>query len=92
MAYALFAATKRYDLTMAIMKTAPGTTLKDPEIKIDNKTLKNIDAFTFLGCTLASNNSLDKEISNRIVNLRKRVWTETNYAVYRVLVLSALLY
>ena len=42
------------------------TTLKDPEIKIDNKTLKNIDAFTYLGCTLTSNNSLDKEISNWI--------------------------
>ena len=91
MANALSAATKRYDLTMAIMKTAPGTTLKDPEIKIDNKTLKNIDAFTYLRCTLASNNSLDKEISNRIAKastafsrLRKRVWNETKCAVYRV--------
>ena len=111
MAYALFAATKRYGLTISITKTevlyqpAPGTTRKDPEIKIDNQTLKNVDAFTYLGCTLTSNNSLDKEISNRIAKasaafgrLRKRVWderglkTETKCAVYRAVVLSALLY
>ena len=111
MANALSAATKRYGLTISIKKTevlyqpAPGTTRKDPEIKIDNQKLKNVDAFTYLGCTLTSNNSLDKEISNRIAKasaafgrLRKRVWderglkTETKCAVYRAVVLSALLY
>ena len=84
---------------------APGTAKKVPEIKIDNQTLKNVDAFTYLGSTLTSNNSLDKEISSRIAKasasfgrLRKRVWDDrglkidTKCAVYRAVVLSALLY
>ena len=111
MANALSAATKRYGLTISIKKTevlyqpAPGTIRKEPEIRIDNQVLKNVDAFTYLGSTLTSNNSLDKEISNRIAKassafgrLRKRVWDdrglkiETKCAVYRAVVLSALLY
>ena len=112
MATALSNATKRYGLTISIKKTevlyqpAPGTTRKEePEIKIDNQILKNVDAFTYLGSTLTSNNTLDKEISSRIAKassafgrLRKRVWDdrglkiETKCAVYRAVVLSALLY
>ena len=111
MANALSVATKRYGLTISIKKTevlyqpAPGTIRKEPEIRIDNQVLKNVDAFTYLGSTLTSNNSLDKEISNRIAKassafgrLRKRVWDvrglrlETKCAVYRAVVLSALLY
>ena len=111
MADALSAATKRYGLTISIKKTevlyqpAPGSIRKEPEIKIDNQILKNVDAFAYLGSTLTSNNSLDKEISNRIAKassafgrLRKRVWddrglkSETKCDVYRAVVLSALLY
>ena len=111
LANALSTATKRYGLTISIKKTevmyqpAPGTAKKVPEIKIDNQTLKNVDAFTYLGSTLTSNNSLDKEISSRIAKasasfgrLRKRVWDnrglkiDTKCAVYRAVVLSALLY
>ena len=112
MATALSNATKRYGLTISIKKTevlyqpAPGTTRKEePEIKIDNQILKNVDAFTYLGSTLTSNNTLDKEISSRIAKassafgrLRKRVWDdrglkiETKCAVYIAVVLSDLLY
>ena len=111
MADALSAATKRFGLTISIKKTevlyqpAPGSVGKQPEIKIDDQILKTVDAFAYLGSTLTSNNSLDKEISNRIAKasaafgrLRKRVWddrglrAETKCAVYRAVVLSALLY
>ena len=111
MADALSAATKRYGLTISIKKTevlyqpALGSVGKQPEIKIDNQTLRNVDAFAYLGSTLTSNNSLDKEISSRLAKasaafgrLRKRVWddrglrAETKCAVYRAVVLSALLY
>ncbi|KAL8625309.1 hypothetical protein ACOMHN_030067 [Nucella lapillus] len=73
------------------------------EIKIDGKVLNNVDSFTYLGSSLSSSNSLDKEISNRIAKasasygrLHKRVWNErglnleTKCAVYRAL--TALLY
>ncbi|KAL8568596.1 hypothetical protein ACOMHN_006257 [Nucella lapillus] len=76
-----------------------------PEIKIDGKVLNNVDSFTYLGSSLSSSNSLDKEISNRIAKasasygrLHKRVWNErglkleTKCAVYRGVVLTALLY
>ena len=64
-----------------------------------------MDSFTYLGSTISSSNSLDKEISSRIAKanasfgrLQKRVWTErgirtdTKCAVYRAVVLTALLY
>ncbi|KAL8570481.1 hypothetical protein ACOMHN_034516 [Nucella lapillus] len=76
-----------------------------PEMKINGKVLNNVDSFTYLGSSLSSSNSLDKEISNRIAKanasygrLLKRVWNErglkleTKCAVYRAVVLTALLY
>ena len=65
----------------------------------------NVECFTYLGSKMTSSNSLDKEISNRIAKasasygrLHKRVWSdrgltvETKCAVYRAVVLTALLY
>ncbi|KAL8589063.1 hypothetical protein ACOMHN_055076 [Nucella lapillus] len=76
-----------------------------PEIKIDGKILTNVDSFTYLGISLSSSNSLDKEISNCIAKasasygrLHKRVWNERGLklekkcAVYNAVVLTALLY
>ena len=80
-------------------------TASTPKIKIDGKILNCVDSFTYLGSSLSSSNSLDKEISTRIAKasasygrLQKRVWcdrglsVETKCAVYKAVVLSALLY
>ena len=54
-----------------------------PETKIDGKTLNNVDSSTYLGSSLSSSNSLNKEVSNRIAKasasygrLHKQVWNE----------------
>ena len=104
-------ATKRFGLTISIKKTevlfqpARGSTASAPKIKIDGKILNCVDSFTYLGSSLSSCNSLDKEISTRIAKaiasygrLQKRVWCdrglriETKCAVCKAVVLSALLY
>ena len=68
----LSAATKRFGLFKSIKTTevmfqpAKGSTGNMPEIKNDGKALNNVDCFTYLGSSLSSSNSLDKEVSNRI--------------------------
>lgn len=65
-------ATKRFGLTISIKKRevllqpARGSTASTPKIKIDGKILNCVDSFTYLGSSLSSSNSLDKEISTRI--------------------------
>ena len=67
----LSAATNHFGLTISIKKTevmfqpAKESTAM-PEIKIDGKFLNNVESFTYLGSSLSSPNSLDKEVSNRI--------------------------
>ncbi|KAL8582730.1 hypothetical protein ACOMHN_051516 [Nucella lapillus] len=91
--------------TEVIFQPSKGSTANMPEIKIDGKVLNNVDSFTYFGSSLSFSNSLDKEISNRIAKasasygrLHKRVWNErgfkleTKCAVYRAVVLTALLY
>jgi hypothetical protein len=91
--------------TEVLFQPATGARASMPEIKIDGKALNNADSFTYLGSCLSSTNNLDKEISSRIAKasasfgrLRRRVWNErglkkvTKCAVYRAVVLSALLY
>ena len=88
-----------------LFQPARGSTASTPKIKIDGKILNCVDSFTYLGSSLSSSNSLDKEISTRIAKanasygrLQKRVWCdrglsiETKCAVYKAVVLSALLY
>ena len=88
-----------------LFQPAKASTNSIPNIQIDGKVLNNVDSFTYLGSTLSSNNSLDKEISSRIAKasasfgrLQKRVWKErglrqdTKCAVYKAVVLTALLY
>ena len=91
--------------TEVLFQPARGSTASTPKIKIDGKILNSVDSFTYPGSNLSSSNSLDKEISTRIANtsashgrLQKRVWCdrglniETECAVYKAVVLSALLY
>ena len=91
--------------TEVLFQPARGYKASTPKIKIDGKILNCVDSFTYLGSSLSSSNSLDKEISTRIAKasasygrLQKRVWCdrglsiETKCAVYKAVVLSALLY
>lgn len=91
--------------TEVMFQPAKGSSAPAPVIKIDGKALNTVDTFTYLGSKLSASNSLDKEISNRIAKasasygrLNKKIWSnrglklETKCAVYRAVVLTALLY
>ena len=99
-------AAKAFGLTISIKKTevlcqaAP-----EPSAKIDGAALKNVEDFTYLGSCPSSSGGLDTEISRRLSKassafgrLWTRVWPErgttqaTKLAVYRAVVLPALLY
>ena len=104
-------ATKLFGLTISIKKTevlyqpAPGTRPTPPQIKIDGAELKNVDQFKYLGSTMSSDGTLDKEIVARISKasqsmgrLRSRVLKNRNIRlltkikVYKSVVLTSLLY
>ena len=100
-------ACEEFGLTISIKKTnimcqdAP----RIPTISIGNEVLEVTESFTYLGSTITSNLSLDKEIDQRIGKasgvmgkLQKRVWDNphltlnTKIKVYQACVLSTLLY
>ena len=83
-----------------LFQPARGSTASTPKIKIDGRILNCVDSLTYLGSSLSSSNSLDKEISTRIAKanasygrLQKRVWCdrglsiETKCAVCKAVVL-----
>ena len=76
-----------------------------PQIHIDGSQLKTVDDFTYLGSCLSKSANLDLGISRRLAKanlsfgrLWTRVWQErgiimqTKIAVYRAVVMSALLF
>lgn len=76
-----------------------------PSISIDDKVLENTDHFKYLGSTITSHLSLDKEIDTRIAKavaisskLSMKVWDNNNISlntklrVYQACVLNTLLY
>ncbi|XP_038062349.1 uncharacterized protein LOC119732818 [Patiria miniata] len=100
-------ACKEFALTISIKKThVMGQEVETPpSISIDNKTLDCVGTFTYLGSTVASNLSLDAELSTRLARaatvmarLAKRVWSNKNLTVrtklqvYQACVISTLLY
>jgi len=104
-------ASKAFGLTISLKKTevmlqpAPGLLLPAPHIVIDGTELNNVESFTYLGSTMTSSCSMDKEVSNRIAKagssfgrLWTRLWSErgirlqTKLAVYKAVVITALLY
>lgn len=83
----------------------PGSSDAGDDIHIDGENLATVSRFKYLGTTVTNNNKLDAELEIRISNasrafgrLKDRVWyskdltTKTKSAVYRAIVLSALLY
>ena len=100
-------ACKEFGLTISIKKTnVMGQNVPTPpSISINNEVLEVTNHFTYLGSTVTSNLSLDKEIDKRIAEaaavlskLSKRVWNisqltlNTKLKVYQACVLSTLLY
>ena len=77
-------ACKEFGLTISIKKTEVmgQNTTNPPNITIDEKVLEVADQFTYLGSTISSNLSLDRELDKRIgkasgtmSRLNKRVWS-----------------
>ena len=89
-----------------MLQPAPGLTPPpEPSIVIEGTKLNNVECFTYLGSTLTSTGSMDREVSNRLAKagasfgrLWTRVWRErgiklpTKLAVYRAVVMTSLLY
>ena len=105
------AASVEFGLTINISKTevlyqpAPGTPHKDPDLHIHREPIKSVQNYTYLGCVISSDNSIDLEITRRIQSaasafgaLDARVWSQrgiklaTKCKLYRVFVLPCLLY
>ena len=82
-----------------------GKSYQPPSIILNDKPLKVVEKFVYLGSTLHQNGSLDSEVSSRIQKaadafgkLEKKVWSQhgiklsTKIMVYRAFVISSLLY
>ena len=73
LASCLSEAAKAFGLTISLRKTevmlqpAPGLTPPpEPSIVIEGTKLNNVECFTYLGSTLTSTGSMDREVSNRL--------------------------
>ena len=91
--------------TVTLYQPPPSQTSIDPHVEIYGTPLKSVKNFTYLGSTVASDNTIDVEINNRIRaasgtfgGLWKRVWSQhgisvpTKCKVYKAIVLTTLLY
>ena len=95
-----------FGLTISLKKTnvLGQDTMQLPAITIDEHELDVVEKFTYLGCTITNNLSLDTEIDKRIgkaattvAHLTSRVWTnpkltvKTKMVVYNACVVSTLM-
>ena len=101
-------AAQLFGLTISLSKTevlhqpAPGSLTPPPSMHIDNTQLKMVDSFKYVGSVISSDDSLDKEISNRIskamghfcawVLNNHNIQLQTKLKVYRAVVLTSSLY
>ena len=101
----LFGLTISTKKTVTLYQPPPGQTSIGPRIEIYGTSLQPVKNFTYLGSTIASDNTIDVEINNRIraasgafAGLWKRVWSQhgikisTKCKVYKAIVLPTLLY
>ena len=91
--------------TVTLYQPPPGQTSIDPPVEIYGTPLKSVKNFTYLGSTVASDNTIDVEVNNHIQAASgafggrwKRVWSQhgisvfTKCKVYKAIVLPTLLY
>ena len=96
----MFGLTINTKKTVTLYQPPPGQTSIDPHVEIYGTQLKTVTNFTYLGSTVASDNTIDVEINNRIQaasgavgGLWKRVWSQhgisvsTKCKVYKEIVL-----
>ena len=101
----MFGLTINTKKTVTLYQPPPGQTSIEPHVEIYGTPLKAVKNFTYLGSTVASDNTIDVEIKNRIQaasgafgGLGKRVWSQhgisvsTKCKVYKAIVLPTLLY
>jgi transcription termination factor 2 len=101
----MFGLTISLGKTEVLLQPAPNTTPPQPCITIDGTQLKNVDTFKYLGSTISSDGTLDKEIAARIqkasqalgrlrtkVLQHKDIRLSTKLKVYNAIVLPSLLY
>ena len=101
----LFGLTISTKKTVTLHQPPPGQTSTNLHIEIYGTLLKSVNNLTYLGSTIASDNTIDTEINNRIRaasgafgGLWKRVWSQhgiaisTKCKVYKAIVLPTLLY
>ena len=101
----MFGLTINTKKTVTLYQPPSGQTLIDLHVEIYGTPLKAVKNFTYLGSTVASDNTIDVEINNRIQaasgafgGLGKRVWSQhgisvsTKCKVYKAIVLPTLLY
>ena len=74
--------------TVTLYLPPPGQTTIGPHIKIYGTSLKSVKNFTYLGSTIASDNTIDVEINNRIRaasgafgGLEKGVWSQRGIVI-----------
>ena len=104
-ATSLFGRTINTKKTVTLYQPPPGLTSIDPHVEIYGTPLKSVKNFTYLGSTVASDNTINTEINNRIQAasgafgaLSKRIWSQqgisvsTKCKVYKAIVLPTLLY
>ena len=104
-------ACQHYGLTISTQKTevlhqpAPRCTHPEPEIHVNDVTLKNVDKFVYLGSTINRASTIDDEVDLRISKasqsfgrLKTSVWDrrgltlKTKLQVYNAVILTILLY
>ena len=101
----MFGLTINTQKTVTLYQPPPGQTSIDPYVEIYGTPLKPVNKFTYLGGTVASDNTIDVDINNRIQaacgafgGLWKRVWSQHGISVspkckvYKAIVLHTLLY
>ena len=101
----MFGLTINTKKTVTLYQPPPGQTSIDPHVEIYGTPLKAVKNFTYLGSTVAPDNTIDVEINKRIQaasgafgGLWKRVWSQhgisvsTKCKVYKAIVLPTLLY
>ena len=84
-----------------LYQPAPGTPHKDPDLCIHGEPIKSVQNFTYLGCVISSDNSIDLEITRRKqgaasafgaldarVRSQRGIKLATNCKLYRVLFFS----
>ena len=101
----MFGLTINRKKTVTLYQPPPGQTSIDPHVEIYGSPLKAVKNVTYLGSTVASDNTIGVEINNRIQaasgafgGLWKRVWPQhgitvsTKCKVYKAIVRPTLLY